>query len=225
MSGQSSHARNDWLFAIVALALLIAIIASHRYSPPQLSPTAIWLLHSLHAPGFAVVASIALWIFKKKGHGTASYWLACAVTMGAAVLAEVSQIPGPRDAQFGDLVVDATGIAAALGTAALFDRRLRQWISWRWLPLVASLSLAALFFTTKTSIGLSIALFGRSNALPALLTVEHRWESYLYPESRKGTATVVTKPDAWPGGNGDFVLRAEATGRWDILIHVFPYPH
>ncbi len=219
-----NYSERGWVLLVLGLGALAFIIAWHLYEPRQISRTATALIKSFHAPGFALVSLAALWAFKRRGHGNSAYWYAGGMALAAGIIAEAAQIYGPRDANIGDLVKDAIGIVGALGTAVLLDSRAREVINKLWLAVIAIFSVTAVVAAFSNSVALGYALLARYQAMPALLTLEHDWESRLYPELRKGTASVVPRPANWPAPGGDFVLRAKPAGRWDVIIHLFPYP-
>ena len=119
--------------------------------------------------------------------------------MGIGLLSEAAQIPGPRDAQVKDVVVDALGIFGAIGLSAALDRTVRLSMSlWSRLlmPMVAGAAFAIACFP---SIWLTHALIQQKNAFPVLLTFESRWETAAFGQPSRQQPERVAAPDEWIG--------------------------
>jgi hypothetical protein len=188
-----------WLIASVPVFLLIVIIVLHRLSPEQATVLAQSVVHSLHAPGFAVVALTILLYLHWQNRTPLNYLLAAAAAMGVGVLSEIAQIPGPRDAQFKDLLIDGIGIFGALGAAALWDRDVRLLLPRNQRAVLAAASLAALAFSFWPTISQSYSMLQRYRAMPVLLSFENAWERNIFREHSDGLPMIVDAPDGWPG--------------------------
>lgn len=141
--------------------------------------------------------------------------------MGIGLISELAQIPGPRDAQLKDLVVDALGIVGALGVAASFDGGVRRLISTParlFLPVVAGTALAVACVPT---LWFSYALLEQYRAFPALVTFEHAWERASISQTDQARPEIVPAPEGWPVV-GDYVAHSEESGRWGIFVSVHP---
>ena len=129
--------------------------------------------------------------FSDRGSRSASRYLLAAVGAGTiGLLAEIAQIPGPRNAQWVDLLADAVGIFSALALIASFDRilrnRIRHW-ALKLLPVAAGVGLT---ITLLPTLWIGFALVQQHASMPELLTFEHRWESMTYSQAHeKNTAT------------------------------------
>ena len=208
---------------LVLAAITVAAIAIHRFQPTHWPPLAVDILHSLHGTGFAVLAIAIYWYLQRRFPSHLNYLLAAAVTLAIGVISEIAQIPGPRDAQFSDLVLDGLGIFGALGVAAAFDGHVRQQLGAATrvvLPVAASASLA---IACIPSIWLTYALVQQHRAFPQLLTFEHNWEQTTFGQTAEERPSLATAPDGWPAP-GDTVARAVENGRWGIFISVHPKP-
>jgi len=97
---------------IVAAGLLLTVIVllAHQYLPDQISNLAHEAIRSLHGPGFGVVALLMLLLLRDRDRPAVGYVKAAAFAMVLAAVAEAAQIPGPREAEIGDLLTDALGL-------------------------------------------------------------------------------------------------------------------
>ena len=135
--------------SLLAIISLLAI-AAHLFNPKGWPPLGVNILHALHGPGFALLALLILWYLQYQCRSVVNYVLAAGIAMAIGLLSEAAQIPGPRDAQVKDVVVDALGIFGAVGLSAALDRTVRsiiplwsrlllpmvagaaEWHGWRW---------------------------------------------------------------------------------------------
>lgn len=213
-------------YALPAAALAITIAGSifvHRYNPQHWPQLAIDLMHALHGSGFALLALAVFCALRFRQRSQRNYWVAAAITMGIGILSEASQIPGPRDAEFSDLMVDALGILGALGVVAAFDRAVRSQLKKSTrivLPLVASIALG---IACLPSLWYAYALLEQYRSFPTLLTFEHAWESAAFSQTTGRRPMLVSKPPNWPV-DGDVVALAKENGRWGIFISFHPQP-
>jgi len=191
------------------------------FEPIAWESLAVDILHSLHGTGFAILAFMILWYFQRQGHSVVNYFLAGSIAMGIGVASEVAQIPGPRDAQFQDLLVDALGIFGAVGVSASLDmtvrRRLPVWARLL-LPAAASAALAVAIIPT---LWLGHALIQQQRAFPVLLTFENHWETAAFGQTALARPSIVPSPLGWPG-DGLSVAHAVEDGRWGILLSMKP---
>ena len=150
-----------------------------------------------------------------------NYVLAAGISMGIGLISEISQIPGPRDAQVKDLVVDAIGILGALGITASFDRRVRSVIKKpvRW--SMSALASVALLIACVPTLWYSYALVQQQRAFPVLLSFEQAWERATFDQTAKRRPDVVDAPADWPV-KGDKVSRSTEDGRWGIFLGLHP---
>lgn len=212
-----------WLSVAAVISIVVAVIISHRYLPDQISGLASSIIHSLHAPGFAAVALSAFFILRTQGHTELVYFKAGALAMILGALSEAAQIPGPRDAQFKDLIVDAIGIFGALATMALFDKEIRVRTDWRAMSMLGIAGLSALCAALLPTIWQSYALVARNKALPVLLSFEQRWETNVYEPTNNKHLKLIPAPSDWPIDQGT-VARSKENGRWGHVLVLYPYP-
>jgi hypothetical protein len=92
-------------FALLAL-VAAASIAAHLFKPTTWPPLGSDILHSMHGPGFALIALLILWYYQNQSRSNINYVLAAAIAMGIGLISEIAQIPGIRNAEAKDLVVD-----------------------------------------------------------------------------------------------------------------------
>ena len=179
------------------------------------------ILHSLHGPGFAVLAFAILRYFQHQCRSVINYFLAAAIAMGIGVASEVAQIPGARDAQLQDLVVDALGIFGAVGVSASLDLYVRRLLPvWARLLLPATAG-AALAIACIPTLWLGHALIQQQRAFPVLLTFENRWETAAFGQTASARPSVKPAPLGWPG-DGTSVAHAIEDGRWGIFLSMHP---
>jgi VanZ family protein len=213
-------------YALPGAALAVTLAGSvfvHRYNPEHWPQLAIDLMHTLHGSGFALLALAIFVVLRFRQRSPGNYRLAAAIAMGIGVLSEISQIPGPRNAEFGDLLVDALGILGTLGIVAAFDRSVRIQLTRPMrmlLPLAASIALG---IACLPSLWYSFALVEQYRTFPELLTFEHRWENAIFGQTRSHLPALVARPTDWPA-DGDTVALATENGRWGIFLSVHPQP-
>ena len=217
------RALNRWPIRILVVALTVFAIIAHRFSPTQ--PTVLFdaFAHSLHAPGFAAVALAVLFMLRKSHPGLSAYILAALSASGISVLAEAAQIPGPRDAQISDLVIDATGIVGALGIVAAFDPLVKDVLSKVQRIMIAAFSVVALAVAFLPSAWYGYSIFSQHRLMPQLLTFEHAWESVAYWQTKDHSPELIDAPHGWPAAGGSVALATES-GHDGILIRINPYP-
>lgn len=210
-----------------AIGLLAAIsaatIAAHLFNPTNWPPLGIDILHALHGPGFSVLALIVLWFLQSQCRSLINYLLAGAIAISIGVISEIAQIPGPRDAQFGDLLVDALGISGGLGVRAAFDKRARAAMG-RWtrlaLPVAAGAALSVACFP---ALWYGYALLQQQRLFPSLLVFENAWERATLSQNYGGPPDFVAGPDEWPDP-GSSIAYAEEYGRSGIFLSLHPLP-
>jgi hypothetical protein len=210
-----------------AFALLVLVtafvIAAHLFEPTTWPPLGQFMFHSLHGPGFALIALLVLWYYQNQSRSNINYVLAAVIAMGVGLISEIAQIPGTRNAEAKDLLIDALGIFGALGIAASFDKNARRVLpKWAKLALPAAACLA-LVAVSVSALRLGHALIRQQLAFPTLLTFENRWESAAYGQTRRRKPTLVAAPSSWPG-DGSVVARAVESGRWGIFLSLYPQP-
>jgi len=207
---------------IAALAIVVAgAIAAHRFNPVNWPPLAHDILHSFHGTGFALLAVIVWWLLQRRYPDSFNYLLAAGITMGIGIVSEAAQIPGPRDAQFNDLIVDGLGVFGALGLLAAFDPQARSQLTRPVQVILPTIAGVALGIACVPSVWFSYALVQQHRAFPHLLTFEHAWESAVYSQPERQRPVLVESPANWPGGGGT-VARSREAGRWGIFISIKP---
>ena len=208
--------------AILAFALLVAIAFAHRYTPVGVSHLVNNVVHSLHGPGFAAVAVLIFTVLRLYRRGTDNYLHAAAAAMAVGIFAEATQIPGPRDAQFSDLVVNAVGIVGGLGVTALFDQSIWTGVRKRYRLGLSLMSIGALGISIAPAAWWSYASISQYRAIPILLSFESRWETSLIVPIRGRRPELIAAPSSWVDG-GTIAHAEEADGR-GMLIQFAPYP-
>jgi len=214
------HVRS--LVALLA-ALTIAAIAAHRFSPDRPSSLLYDLIQSFHGPGFATISIAAYWWARNRFAFPMQLLIAGSIAGGIAVISELAQVPGPRNAQVIDLVVDGIGIAAGLGAMILLDGQLRTRLLRRQKAAIIFVTAIAMTITFLPSVWFAYSLFERQRAVPELLTFEHSWENSILGLRDDSDSEVIERPQNWPV-EGDSIARLSEAGKHGILIRVFPYP-
>ena len=221
MSVSNSRLRRFGSLA-AGLLLVASVIGAHQLLPDQASALIVEAIRSLHGPGFGLV-SILILLFVRNGAQTwTAYLKAAAYASILAGISEAAQIPGPRNAQFADLLIDAIGIVGFLGFAALFDRRLRGEVSGQQRMLLALISVPSLLVTVLPTLLLSFALVHRSQAFPVILDFEQVLE-HAYSSGYRDRLERISAPDGWPDDINK-IARLRSAGRWGIFFRVYPYP-
>jgi VanZ family protein len=217
------HATKDYLTRIAAgVGLVLAVVWAHHFLPSQTSALAAEAVRSLHAPGFGLVSIFVLKLGRFSGGPVARYLKAAAFTMLLAVFAEATQIPGGREAQLTDLIVDALGIIGFLSCAAALDRNVLDSIGSLRTIVLALIGVPALVMAIIPTVWLSYALVMRGNALPQLLGFDASWER-TYAAGDKIDYDVILAPDGWPAGSGN-IAQLHSSGRFGLMLHLKPYP-
>ena len=202
-------------------AIISAAIALHLFNPTDWPALGVGILHSLHGPGFAVIALVILWYLQSRCASVINYVLAAAIAMGIGLISEVAQIPGPRDAQVEDLVVDALGIMGAIGVTASFDKKVRSSLATASRLLLLTAAATALAIACVPTVWLSYALVEQQRAFPSLLTFEHSWETATFGQTAARKPDVIDAPPAWPV-SGQKVVHSIEDGRWGIFLGLYP---
>lgn len=201
--------------ALLSVTALVLIALAHRNSPEQASHFLDKIMHSLHAPGFVGVTFFVFAVMRIYHRGNRNYRNTAIVTMGIAFLSEAAQIPGPRDAEVIDLVVDAIGITGALGLLALLDRDMRSRLRHRARVGLAVATLLALVYSFVPTAWWCYSWLMQQRAAPVLLSFEHLWERKLYNTFGRTEKEHVPAPDGWPLAGT--VLRVTSSQRGGIL--------
>jgi hypothetical protein len=206
------------LLALSAVALVsVIVVVTHRFTPDRWSGMASDILHSLHGPGFALLGIAVLWYLQRRYRSGSNYVLAAAIVFAIGVVAEVSQIPGPHDAQLSDLLVNGLGIVGAIGTAALFDRKLRQRLSRIGRASILLVCIPALLYSCIPTLWYSYVTVQQLRAVPELLTFEHYWELQTFGQPNAQRPQLIPAPAGWPV-DGTTIARAQEQGRWGIFL-------
>ena len=204
------------------LLLTVIVLVAHYYLPNQASKLTSETIQSLHGPGFGVVALIIMMFVRGDDRTTVAYIKAAAFSMTLAVLAEAAQIPGPREAQISDILVDALGILGFLGTAAVFNREIRSTIGNRGAIPLALISVSALVLTMIPLLWHSFALVMRSQNTPQILSFDAVWER-TYSSGIDTRPEIFAAPAGWPKGSGN-IARLRSAGRYGLMLRIQPHP-
>jgi len=181
-----------------SIAALWLIAAAHRQFPERPSHFLDKLVHSLHGPGFMVVTFAVFTLLRLYRRGARNYWYTALIAVGIAIFAEAAQIPGPRNAELGDIVVDTIGIAGALGILALLDRDLRRRLALISRLIILGVTVPAVLYSVGPTAGWSYSWLAQQQAVPALLTFENRWERWTVGNRFSGSIERIPVPDGWP---------------------------
>jgi hypothetical protein len=141
--------------------------------------------------------------------------------MAIGLVSEIAQIPGPRDAQFSDLIIDGIGVFGALGLVAALDPGVRPHLRRVTRVLLLASAGTALAVAVIPSLWLSYALVQQYRAFPTLLTFEHAWERAIYDQSKNRRPVLMATPAHWPDANGT-ISRSRESGRRGTFISLKP---
>ena len=209
---------------LIAGVLLVSVVLwAHFYMPGQISALTADAIRSLHGPGFGIVALIVVKLGRFSGGPAARYIKSGATTMLLAILAEAAQIPSSREAELGDLLVDALGIIGFLGFAAAFDHELRSKIGTLGTVAIVLVSLPAFTAAVAPTAWLSYALVKRNQALPQLLSFDAAWEQS-YASGNEVDYDIVPAPAGWPAGSGN-IARLHSAGKSGLMLHLRTHPN
>jgi len=221
MIATSSKTRRA-LVAIAAIVLAAIVLVAHQYLPSQISNLAHEAIRSLHGPGFGLVALLMMLLFRGSGRPVFAYVKAAAFAMILAVVSEAAQIPGPREAEIGDLLTDALGVVAFLGIAAIFDSGIRDTLGKSKIVFLAVISIPALAFTLRPTAWLTYAIIKREQALPQILSFDEAWEQ-TYSAGVGEPLEIVSAPDGWPANSGN-IAHLTSAGRFGLMLRILPHP-
>lgn len=223
MTGKTSQRTKSAVASLCALLLTLAVVITlHRFEPVDISTLGAKALRSLHGPGFAAVAIAVGWALRPWASGWRRIVFAFATCIAISLLAELSQVPGPRNAEIADLVVDSAGIIAGLGLLAVFDSSVNFGASPWTRRGLALLSCLALAYIAAPTVWVLAAIGVRDANLPVLLSFESPLEAELYARMETPPPVRVPKPAGWTG-HGTMVGHATARGRWGTMLAMAPY--
>tara|TARA_R110002096_G_scaffold6305_4_gene29249 strand:+ start:7706 stop:8653 length:948 start_codon:yes stop_codon:yes gene_type:complete len=201
------------------IALLI-VIAIHRSAMDHPSALIESLGHALHGPGFAGLALVFFMLTGATRNPRSRYYMAAALSFAAALIAEAAQIPGPRDAQVVDLLIDFAGIVGMLALLAAVSKQSGT----RWpRSLFLALGVGLLVFVSAQAIALSHAIVRQYLSQPQIISFDASWERRLIAAQDQPLATLLDAPDNWPDPSGK-IYRAEEQARWGIFLKLDPFP-
>lgn len=201
---------------------LVVVITLHRFEPVGMSVLGGKVLRSLHGSGFAAIAIAVGWGLRGWAFGWWRIVLAFAMCLSISLLAELSQIPGPRNAEIADLVVDGAGIIAGLAFVAALDSSLDFGSSPWTRRAVGMASILALAFVVAPTFWLMAAIGMRNANVPVLLSFESSLEQELYAGMQTPPPVRVPKPAGWTS-DGAMIGHGTASGRWGTMLALAPY--
>lgn len=226
MSAAPKHEKSQMSRRLLRMAawsiLVFTVLIAHLFMPDQISALAAETIRSLHGPGFGIVAVLALVIGGFHGSIHARYTKAASAAIALAIISEIAQIPGAREAQVSDLLVDALGIAAFLGCIALFDHRVKEHLGRRRKVFLMLIVIPAVAMTLLPTFWLTFALAMRGAAIPQILSFDKVWED-TYSSAETGRLALIDAPSGWPVESGKIALLTSA-GQFGLMLHVYPYP-
>ncbi len=207
--------RNIVLVVVVAAA----IYAAHSANLAAISHLPRAFIDSLHAPGFALVASAALLLRYPRIHAVSGILTISFYVFLVAVLGEASQILGPRDADIKDLLMDVVGIAYAATIAALLLRKPRRPLRSSFIPVVSVCAILLTIATFGGTFYYAHAIWRQQSMLPAIADFEQSWQKLLFSESERYRVNFVPAPVDWPAyGRSVAKLALGSKGRIGIEL-------
>jgi VanZ family protein len=210
------------IVAALCVAMTGALGIAHLYAAEQMSLLPEQLFHSLHGPGFAVVALFVFWSLEAYRSTLANYVYSAGASISIGILAEVAQVPGPRDADIADIVVDAIGACAGLSAAAAFDSRVTQRLGSRFHAIIRIVAVVAVAGVSLPSLWFGYAWIAQNANAAEILTFERPWEHAIIDPRHGERPDVIAAPRGWPlpGKIG----HARESGGDRLLLRVSPYP-
>jgi hypothetical protein len=195
------------LLLIGAAGLLAALVVLR---PPE--DTLVWrtLFDCGHVPVFGLLALVLLGLSLTHVSWPATrrirhYLLAFAIAVLVALLVEIVQFAGPRDADIPDLLRGVAGAAGFLLVTAALDGRLweRGGLLAPSLRRLALLLAAVSLFLVATwpLIRIGNMYLERDAAFPDICSFESGWESYLY-HAQYAKLSVEALPPPWNENDG-----------------------
>jgi len=203
--------------------LLVLAVAMHLVDLPVTSKAGRALADNLHAPGFGFIA-IAIWLLVRRTNAPMSSLVSTlAITVALAVVSEIAQIPGQRNASISDLGRDLLGIAGFLLLAVCSDAQLRRRLCRSYRVALTLIGLTLTSMALQPTAVNSRVLVARALAVPSIATFDAPWEAGIYrPLTQEGLARI-SPPDGWPVQNG-FALAVELvpTRYSGLVIDTYP---
>lgn len=185
------------LVALGSLVALVLIAVAHRQLPERPSHFLDMLVHSLHGPGFMVVTFAVFMLLRLYRPGTRNYWYTAMIAVAIGIFGEAAQIPGPRNAELSDIVVDTIGIVGALGLLALLDHYLQRRLTPITHLIIVIVTLPAVLYSLGPTAWWSYSWLAQKQAVPELLTFEKRWERWTIGNRFSGSMERIPVPDGW----------------------------
>lgn len=210
------------VIAALCVAMTGALGIAHLYAAEQMSLLPEQLFHSLHGPGFAVVALFVFWSLEAYRPTLANYVYSALASISIGVLAEAAQVPGPRDADIADIVVDAIGVCAGLGGAAAFDPRVTQRLGSRLHAVIRIVAVLALCGVALPSLWYAAAWIAQNANRTEILTFQRPWEHAIIDPRDGRRPDIIAAPLGWPFPGK--IGHARESGSDRLLLRVSPYP-
>lgn len=205
----------------VSIAIVAGVVTAHRFLPYGASSLLTDAIQTLHGPGFALVAVVIFLLLKNQNTVHSRYMRAAAAACLLGLLSEISQIPGPRDAQISDLVVDGFGIFGALGLIASFDAKVQPLLGKFRNYALRGLSSLALAIIVAPTIWATYLVTMQNSAFPKLVTFEHRWEHEIFGAPPGKQSALIAAPSGWPVDSGT-VAQVYRRGSRGIFFSLHP---
>jgi len=213
------------IFDVLAILTLMAIA---RFLP-QPGDGALWktVFDAGHAPLFGLIAVLLLRRFSttathRRPGGIGPYRRALVATLILGVGLEATQILGPRDADFVDLLRNTAGVCASLAIALALDRtphplnRSRR----RRAALLAAAS-AMLAPVAFPLVSLGMAMRQRDAAMPVLCDFDAGWSRRFW-KVHDATVQVIAPPPSWTSAVRRAPRPVERVARLDFQNATYP---
>ncbi len=203
------------------LIVLGLVVYLHRFQPVHWSQLETQIFHSLHGPGFAVLAIGVFFALPARLEGWRRLGVAGITTMTIGVATELLQIPGGRDAELGDITMNAIGVVAGLSLVAWLLPSFRK-TTGRFglavLSIICVVTLVGAFAETTRS---TYIYAMQHAASPTLLSFEHDWESRYFGQNEHVDPDLIDAPSGWPAP-GNTIVKAREHGRHGALFFARP---
>ncbi len=206
---------------VAVLLVLGLVVYLHRLQPVHWSQLETQIFHSLHGPGFALLAIGVFFALPAHLQGWRRLAVAGLSSMAIGVVTELLQIPGGRDAELRDITMNAIGVVAGLSLVVCFLPSFRKLLSRTGLIVLTVVGIGALTGAFAETVRSASIYAMQRAASPTLLSFEHDWENRYFGQCEHIDPQLVDTPQNWLAP-GQTVFKAREHGRHGALFFARP---